>query len=153
MKNKDFPVINHAINNLRIQKKNPELPILERMCMLATDAHAFAGAYLALWHWKGVKPMGGSPNKFTATGIKLAEDIRQSILDGEGINIHELNIRKDIMEICRIQQQVTLPAYELNGSCSFVQTPPLPKAERDRRIERSKKGLGYFPKTRKIIVK
>lgn len=149
MSNKDLPVMNHAIHALNLQKKEPKLPILERIMFYAKTEYEFAGAYLALWHWKGTEPVWEWGNLFQAKAVHLAKEVRKAVLAGEGTNITSIGIRRDVLALCRGQQQITTPAYYDREGSSYSDYRPLGKAELERRAERANKTGVYFPKARK----
>jgi hypothetical protein len=126
---RDLPLIAQATRYLEFQQKYPFSLVLQSAMDRATDVHAFAAPYLAMWAWKGKFPSVSSPNRFKSEGIALAKHIAQRLGKREYQQDRFVVIIKGINEI---QGRVTTSAYGCSdGGSTLAWTQPSAKARRE----------------------
>lgn len=144
----DFPILAQAYSNVKVQRLQPDLPILERKMFLAKSIHEFAAAFLARWIVGGIKPEGEPTNAFQRAGIALAASVWEVMHDYRKWP-NEPEIRKDLAELLKCQWRLTTTAYSGERGATFLESPPSNQARREAVARRKIDGsTHHLPKVR-----
>lgn len=136
----DFPLVAEATACLRFQKLYPKEPILERKIFYAKTQHQFAAAFLALWAWKGQRPVRVPENDFQRSSIALAENVARDIHNYRPDKV--VKLRKDVFELIDgVMNRLTVCAYSGVKGSTYLESVPSDLARRQAVEHRNKIGF------------
>ena len=133
----DFPLLAEANGAIRFQKRYPKEPILFRKMIHARSQYQFAAMYLAFWMMFGREPSGMTLTPKLASGVALARNVRQRILNEPGKDYGE------VTEYLGMYTRLTTRSYGGEKGAVLVSSEPSQEARRQAKERKDREGSGY----------